>query len=301
MSLKSFFYFKIRTSVSIIILIFILIFIWGWFSSSLVLKAGLLPIEQKPDDFNVMCENVSFFTDDNINIKGWFLPSKEKSYKTIIICHGWGTNKSDVLSSTIFFLKRGFNLLYFDFRNHGESGGNKSSLGKLESQDLISAVDFLKTKKKQQSEKIGIYGVSMGASVAIIATALDKRISAVISDSPFSSFNYIISKYAKLFYKIPKYPLVPITLFFIMSRLGFNPEKTSAIYYVSKIAPRPIFIIHGEMDDRIPVSEGKILFDIANEPKIFWTVKNANHLESYSKSAFEYEKRTSDFFKKFLQ
>src|SRR3989339_733334 len=150
MSLKSFFYFKIRTSVSIIILIFILIFIWGWFSSSLVLKAGLLPIEQKPDDFNVMCENVSFFTDDNINIKGWFLPSKEKSYKTIIICHGWGTNKSDVLSSTIFFLKRGFNLLYFDFRNHGESGGNKSSLGKLESQDLISAVDFLKTKKKQQ-------------------------------------------------------------------------------------------------------------------------------------------------------
>src|SRR3989339_670134 len=287
MSLKSFFYFKIRTSVSIIILIFILIFIWGWFSSSLVLKAGLLPIEQKPDDFNAMCENVSFFTDDNINIKGWFLPSKEKSYKTIIICHGWGTNKSDVLSSTIFFLKRGFNLLYFDFRNHGESGGNKSSLGKLESQDLISAVNFLKTKKKQQSEKIGIYGVSMGASVAIIATALDKRISAVISASPFSSFNYIMSKYAKLF--------------FIMSRLGFNPEKTSAIYYVLKIAPRPIFIIHGEMDDRIPVSEGKILFDIANEPKIFWTVKNANHLESYSKSAFEYEKKTSDFFKKFLR
>jgi uncharacterized protein len=198
-------------------------------------------------------------------------------------------------------LKKGFNLLYFDFRNHGKSGGNVSSLGKLESEDLKAAIDFLKNQKPKQSEKIGVYGISMGATIVILTAAEDKRIDAVVADSPFSSFSDIVVRYAKLFYGIPKYPLVPITFLFTKLRLGFDPNEISAINVVSKIAPRPIFFIHGESDERIPIAEGKKLYDIAGEPKEFWSVAGANHMEAHNKNPLKYEKKVGEFFIKYLK
>ncbi|MBN1384415.1 MAG: alpha/beta fold hydrolase [Elusimicrobia bacterium] len=301
---------KIPLGVNIIVLSAIFIFIWGWFSASLILKVPKLSLDINPADFDLNFENIGFKTGDGINIDGWFIyaspPERDsrvgkKSDKTIIVCHGWGANRADVFPSTRFLLKEGYNLLYFDFRNHGKSGGRVSSLGGLESYDLRAAVDFLKKEKQAESKKIGVYGISMGAAVSIITASQDRRIEAVVADSPFSSFNYIVVRYAKLFYKIPKYPLMPVTFLFTRLRLGFNPEKTSAVYSISKISPRPVFFIHGEEDMRIPVSEGKKLYELAGEPKEFWSVPGADHMEASSINSIEYRKKVGGFFKKYLK
>ena len=292
---------KIPMILGITIPLLLLIFIWGWVSSSLILKVSRLAQTTSPKNFGMKYEDIGFRTKDNIEIRGWFIYPKEKSGKTVIICHGWGADRSDIFRSTVFLLKKGFNLLYFDFRNHGESGGNISSLGRLESYDLTAALDFLKKQKPAESKKIGVYGISMGGAVVIITAAMDERIDAVTADSPFSNFNYIVRRYAKIYYKIGKYPLTPITFLFTMSRLGFNPEKSSAVYFVSKISPRPIFFIHGEADVRIPIKEGRKLYDLAGEPKEFWSVPEADHMESATKRPFEYEKRVSGFFTKYLK
>ena len=288
---------------NVVVLLVVFIFIWGWFSSSLILKVPKLSLEINPASFNLNSVNVKFLTSDGLEISGWFIRprSVEKSDRTIIICHGWGANKSDVFSSTMYLLKKGFNLLYFDFRNHGKSGGSVSSIGKLESLDLTAAVEYLKKEKPEFSEKIGVYGISMGASVAILTAAQDERISALVVDSPFSSFNYIVVRYAKLFYKIPKYPLTPITFLFTKVRLGFNSDDFSAVRYVNKISPRPIFFIHGANDERIPVKEGKKLYNIAGEPKEFWEASGADHMESHSKNPLEYERKVGEFFRKYLK
>lgn len=292
---------KIPLTINIAVLLVIFVFIWGWFSASLVLKVPKLSLDINPANFNLNFENVKFKSVDGVALDGWFVYADKKSDKTIIACHGWGANRADIFPSTMFLLKEGCNLLYFDFRNHGKSGGNVSSLGKLESYDLRSAVDFLKKEKPLQSEKIGVYGISMGASVAVITAAEDKRIEAVVADSPFSGFNYIVARYAKLFYKIPKYPLLPVTFLFTKLRLGFDPEKTSAVYFVSKISPRPVFFIHGEEDVRIPVAEGRKLYGLAGEPKEFWGVPGADHMEASSMNSIEYRKRVGGFFNKFLK
>jgi len=269
----------------------------------LILKVPKLSLEINPASFNLNSENVKFLTSDGLEISGWFIRprSVEKSDRIIIICHGWGANKADVFPSNMYLLKKGFNLLYFDFRNHGESGGNVSSIGKLEGLDLTAAVEYLKKEKPDFSKKIGVYGISMGASVAILTAAQDERISALVVDSPFSSFNYIVVRYAKLFYKIPKYPLTPLTFLFTKMRLGFNPDDFSADRYVNKISPRPIFFIHGANDERIPVDEGKKLYALAGEPKEFWEVSGADHMESHSKNPLEYESRVGEFFRKYLK
>lgn len=304
MQIKKILYIKIPILLNFFIILLLLIFIWGWFSSSLILKVPKLSLEINPANFNLNFENVKFQTIDGINIAGWFIPHQSTgggSNKTVVVCHGWGADKADIFPSTMFLLKKGFNLLYFDFRNHGKSGGNVSSLGKLESYDLRAAIDFLKKERPGQAKKIGVYGISMGGAVAIITAAEDKRIEAVVADSPFSSFKYIVIRYAKLFYKIPEYPLMPITFLFTRLRLGFNPEKNSAIYSVSKISPRPVFFIHGEQDERIPVAEGKKLYNLAGEPKEFWSVAGTDHMGASGKNPLEYQKRVGKFFVKYLK
>ena len=79
--------------------------------------------------------------------------------------HGWGTNKGDALENTYFLHELGYNLLYFDFRCSGESLGNISTVGYLEVEDFKAAMEFLKKHKPEQSQSIGVYGISMGASV----------------------------------------------------------------------------------------------------------------------------------------
>ena len=82
-----------------------------------------------PDQFGLPYENVYFKTEDKVQLKGWFIPSEAYSNKTIVLMHGWGMNRADILKNTYFLHDLGFNLLYFDFRALGESGGKTSSIG----------------------------------------------------------------------------------------------------------------------------------------------------------------------------
>lgn len=251
-----------------------------------------------PENLRVTFEKVEFKSGRR-KIIGWFIPSKGKPAKTIIICHGWGASKGDVLTSTLF-LNEKYNLLYFDFTNHGESGGNKTSMGKYESEDLLSAVKYLKEQKPSLSEKIGVFGFSMGASAAIYAASKDKRIDAVIAESPFDSFNKITYHYAKLFFKIPPHPLVDLTLLAVNARLGFSPEKYSPIYHVAKISPSPLLIIASSGDKNIPLEVVKRVFEKAGSPKELVVFDSDGHGMAYHEHTEKYKKTIYDFFSKNL-
>ncbi|MBI3292800.1 MAG: hypothetical protein HYZ73_08350, partial [Elusimicrobia bacterium] len=123
----------------------VLLVVWGWFSSNLILRLPRLPLGVVPGEFGVRAEEVQWITEDGISIRGWFLPGLPTQRATIIVLHGWGANRADVLPSTVFLNRRGgYHLLYFDFRAHGESGGTMSSLGGLELKDFAGALEFLK-------------------------------------------------------------------------------------------------------------------------------------------------------------
>ncbi|MFH1368354.1 MAG: alpha/beta hydrolase [Elusimicrobiota bacterium] len=290
---------KINTYLAITIILFLIVFIWGWFSSNLVLNVPRFADETTPREYGLKYETVEFAASGGVNLKGWFVPAEKRSDTTIIVCHGWGAGKSDILSSTFFLNTRGgYNLLYFDFRNHGQSGGNISTLGRYEAADVASAVDFVKKNKTSFCRKIGVFGFSMGASAAIIAAAGRPEIMAVAAESPFSSFDKIVVRFAKLFYGIPRFPLVDITLGFVRLRLGFNPNKYSPQNYIAQLSPRPVLIIQGDSDKRMLPAEGRNLFSEAKDPKELWIVKNADHGEAYCREGRKYEIKLLDFFNK---
>jgi fermentation-respiration switch protein FrsA (DUF1100 family) len=241
---------------------------------------------------------MSFVTEDNVQIDGWFVPARSgPSDKTLIVCHGWGANRSDVLLSTLFLNnKGGFNLLYFDFRNHGTSGGTLSSLGGLELRDFSAALSYLKKNNPEASRWIGAHGFSMGGAVSILAGAHYPEIRSVFAESPPASFRRVVKRYAKLYYKLPAFPLVTIALAVVRLRLGFDPNVYSAENFVSQIAPRPLFLVQGLSDERMPPSVGRNLYARAGEPKEIWEVADAHHGEVYELFPEEYESKVLRFY-----
>ena len=253
-----------------------------------------------PDQFGLPYENVYFKTEDKVQLKGWFIPSEAYSNKTIILMHGWGMNRADILKNTYFLHDLGFNLLYFDFRALGESGGKTSSIGYLELKDVAAAVRFLKETRPQFCEKIGLYGLSMGGMVAICEAARNPDIACVVAEASYYSFRRVVSRWALVHHRVPYFPLIPIILHYIHKYLGVNPERYSPKYNIPRISPRPVFIIHGRYDNLVPAAQAKLLFKKAGEPKEIWLVPGAKHNKCAEVGGFEYKQRLADFFRQHL-
>lgn len=274
--------------------------IWGWFSSNLILKVERVRDVVTPENLRVPSENVAFYSGRR-KLAGWFVPSSAASSRsTIIVCHGWGASKGDVLPSTVFLRAR-HNLLYFDFTNHGESGGFKTSMGKFESEDIAAAARFLRENKPASSEKIGVLGFSLGASAAITAAARDGRIAAVAAESPFYSYDEITSHYARRFLKVPDFPFAALARLAVRVRLRHNPENYSPRLSVGKISPRPLLVIASAGDENIPVSVVKKVFDAAGEPGRLKIFDSHGHGAAHVEHPEEYRKLLEDFFGEHLK
>ena len=253
-----------------------------------------------PDEYGLKYENVSFQTADHVTLKGWWIPAKEPSTKTIILMHGWGMNRSAILPYTCFLREVGYNLFYFDFRALGESGGNTSSIGYLELKDVHAAIDFLKKNYPQQCQKIGLYGLSLGGMIAISEAARNPEIACVVAEAPYFSFRKVVSRWAWIHYHIPYFPLLPIILHYVRRQLGANPERYSPKYTISKISPRPIFIIHGRCDNLVPVAHARYHYRCAGDPKQLLLVPGALHGKCGEAGGFEYKQRLADFLRAYL-
>lgn len=279
-------------------LIILILFIWRF--STILIKTPRDYYEWKPSSFGLNFEEIEFKAEDGIALKGWFIPNKN-SKSTIILLHGLGTNRSDMTPKAPFLYHAGYNILLFDFRAHGESKGKYTTLGYYEVKDLLGAVKYLNTRTELDSTKIGCFGISMGAVVAINTVTIEHKIKAIVADSPFSIAKDTIAKYAKLFYHIPKYPLVPAVIFLSEIRTGCKYSQVDPIKRVDKVSPSALFFIHGEIDERISVDDSRKLFEKAKEPKEIWLVPNAGHVGSYTTKQKEYEEKVVNFFNKYLK
>ena len=257
------------------------------------------PLDVFPDQYQLPYQDVRFISADGVLLRGWFIP-KEGSDKTIILMHGWGMNRGDIFKNTYFLHDLGYNLMYFDFRALGESGGTTSSIGYLEVRDVQAALAFLKEKYPQACKKIGLYGLSMGGMVAICEAAQNPEIACVVSEASYYSFRRVVSRWAWVHNRVPYLPLIPIVLHYIRKELNANPEHFSPRYNVSRIAPRPIFIIHGRYDNLVPAAQAKMLYKQAGQPKQLWLVSGAKHNKCAEVGGFEYKQKLADFFKKYL-
>lgn len=279
------------------------VFVWfltAWGARNVLLAGGFRrPLTVYPEDFALPYEKVRFQSEDGIPLAGWWIPAKAKTDRALILCHGWGTNKGEILAATRFLAER-FNLLYFDFRLCGESGGEMCSIGYLESRDLDAAFAFLKASKPAESARLGLYGLSMGAATAFIAAARHTEVRAAVIENPFPSYKKVCRQYAWHKWRIPYYPLAAMTVWHASRILGIDPEAWSPRYHAAKIEKTAMLLIHAEDDPLAPPEETRKLYDLVRGDKELWIVPNAGHEDIHEVAKDEYRRRIMSFLERYL-
>ena len=247
-------------------------------------------------------EVVTFLTDDGLTLHGWYLcPARPAAPRdAIIICHGFAMNRNELLDLAHSLRERGHAVLVFDLRAHGDSEGDRSTIGLREADDIGAAIGFLKGRAELAGLPIGVAGISMGAAAALLAAARHSDIAAVAADSSFATLHDIAANGLKLIYGIPRTPLTSLVVrfgeLFSRSRIRYNRP----IDAVAEIAPRPVLIVHAVEDRLIPVADAEALYAAAGEPKELWLVPEIDHACAFLHAPDEYTRRIDAFFRKWL-
>jgi len=281
--------------VKIVIYVIIIIAAWGGLTAYRMLYPQRLKSQVTPENHGMDFSAHKLRTSDGISISSWLIPSS-KNKATVIVCHGYGTNKADVLEIARILHGGGFNVVMFDFRGHGESGGIGCNFGKTETRDVKAVIDFIKVQPKLKNRAIGILGISMGGSIAYLSGAKFKDIKAVVGDSSYVYLRRAARQYYALNSMLPLCKFSCIPLIVARIKLRTRLRNLSPITHIDKISPRPVLIIHGSGDLITPPDEVKQLYKKAKQPKQLWIEEDAQHVSVCFHSPEEYERRVIKFF-----
>ena len=277
----------------------VLAVIWSWIACGvLFLKTTILPrvpLAASPAQWTLPFDAVRFQATDGVELSGWKIPVDPNS-PWIILCHGLGTNRADLLDMAAGLAGAGFNLFLFDFRAHGESQGRASSFGWLEQRDLEGALAFLGRQLDVPERPYGVLGVSMGGAVALMVAAQDERLGAVVADSCYADLDGSIRHHLGLLYRLPPVPFGMFAASAYRLRFGAWPHQMAPVKAIAAISPRPVLLIQGTQDPRIPAQEARRLLAAAGQPKELWLIDSSEHLVTFSSDPAAYLAKLTAFF-----
>lgn len=270
-----------------------------WYGAGVILYPPRMSRNEiYPEQFGLRYERAFFHAVDGVELRGWFIAAENPDEeRTVLMCHGWGDNKGELLKFTHYMHEKGLNLFYFDFRSHGESDGEITTMGFYEVKDFEAAIDYLRREKPRCLERLGVFGLSMGAAVACMALPSHPEVKAAVLESPFTTYRRVVRQYAWIHHRVPYWPLVWFTLLLLKIRVGEpKVDEYSPINYIGKIAPRPILMVGGSNDRLMTEPDVRELFGAAGEPKQLWIIPGATHAKCHEAGGLEYETRVAGFF-----
>jgi uncharacterized protein len=202
---------------------------------------------------------------DGTRLAGWYVPSASDTGPTgptVVLVHGWGSNKSALLDRAALLHER-YNLVLLDLRNHGQSESTATTQGVREAGDVEAVVDWLESAKAPG--QIAIFGVSMGGVTALNAADDDERIDAVIIEATHAT----MANAAKARLDAAGYPLsLPgswAILLGALVRTGEDVSSADAVQAVTRLDERPVLIVSGGADDTIGDNDAQDLLAAAED------------------------------------
>ena len=290
------------TGISVILVLFIIFIGISAYLGYSMTRLKRLPLERSPDILGLAYEDVSFQSmDGDPTLRGWFLPNPD-SEQVIVMVHGNESNRDDPTIGTLDIafklVEHGYSVLMFDLRGCGESGGEMVSAGYYEKRDLEGAVEYV---KERGFERIGVLGFSLGAVTSLLATAESGDIDAVVSDSSFADLTDIMGPEFSKRTRAPAVFLRPM-LFVVKIMYGVDFGAIKPVECVSGIKAVPIFFIHGDEDDTIPVEHARRLKQASQHTRDrLWIVPETGHTRAYINYPEEYIGRVTAFFDEALK
>jgi len=260
------------------------------------------PVVSSPAQYGLKYEDVSFnSTVDNIPLSGWLIDSPGD--KVIMMMHGRDQNRESdeaYLEKASIFANHGYDVLMFDFRAHGKSGGERYAFGQWETRDVAGALNYLQGRGYKD---IGSYAVSMGAATSLLAAPEHPEIKALWVDSPYTNLVPLVES------KLPENSGLPAffnpgILFMGKVLYGIDFSTVKPGEALARLGDRPVYQVHSrDGDDWVPLSQAHEMEQAgANDPNFTsWIAPGAGHVHAYTNNKEEYTKRMLAFFDKYLK
>ena len=200
-------------------------------------------------------EDVTFRSTDGIRLKGWLFQGAPKM-PPVVVCHDLGESRNALMNLAIAINKAGFTVLAFDFRGHGVSGGDGSTLGVHEGRDVLGAIDFVAGLPKEDvdARRIGIFGVGMGAHAAVLAAAERPALRVLVLDGlwPDAGFTLVRREFADWRFGEKHLGAVPVALFPWIA--GASIDEGRAKDVLPTLAGRDLLLVAPAGDRRLDES-----------------------------------------------
>jgi pimeloyl-ACP methyl ester carboxylesterase len=207
------------------------------------------------------------FKGAGVDLTGWRCPASGARRGTVVYLHGVADNRASGAGVIRRFAARGFDVVAYDSRAHGGSGGDACTYGYFEKEDLRLVLDVL------DSGAIVLIGTSLGAAVALQQAARDRRVSAVVAAETFSDLRTVATERAPFVFTASA---IDEAFRLAEQRAGFIVAQASPVLAAPDIAA-PVLLIHGDADFDTPPEHSKRVFDALGGPKRLLLVPGATH------------------------
>jgi pimeloyl-ACP methyl ester carboxylesterase len=272
-------------------------------------KPLFLPLRLSPQPGG---EEVRFTAEDGLELSGtYFRTTARQRAGVLVFCHEYLSDRWSFHPYAGRMLALGFDVLTFDFRNHGSSGSDPTYkplqwATDHELRDLRAALSYLRSRPDRDAAGFGLMGVSRGGSTALLAAVSDPGVWGVITDGAFPTAGTMLAyilRWAEIYVSNPwLWRGMPLWVFAavgwaarVRSERRLNCRFPDVESSVVRLSPRPWLMIHGEKDAYIGPDIARSLFRRAGEPKELWIVPKAKHNRCREVAPAEYARRVEGF------
>jgi uncharacterized protein len=248
-----------------------------------------------PLEAGLMYEEINIITPDGFKLNSWLVKASGQPAGTLVYLHGVGDCKIDGIRFARLMHDNRYNILLYDARRHGASDGDFCTYGFYEKYDVVTVIDYLLSRTDINPGRIGLFGTSMGAAVAIQAAAIDRRVAAIAAENSFATLRSIFDDYQKRMIKLP---------FHFLRNLVIVRSELKALFKATDVSPVdsvrtvriPILFLYGNRDQKIRPDYSIRLYENANNPKELYLVDGAAHTDLWEIGGPAYAEKLTAFF-----
>lgn len=198
---------------------------------------------------------------DGILLRSWFYENN-KNKTTILLFHGNAGDLDNRIYKLNAFKNLNVNYLIISWRGYSGNKGKPTEHGLYD--DARAAIQWLENRGIKKNS-IVLYGESLGTGVAI-EVAQREKFAGIILESPYTSIEDLAKKY---------YPFLPV-------RLLLKDKYQSNLKIKNLISP--VLVMHGELDNVVPFSMGKKIYENIPSKKYSYFSKFDTHMMQFNET-----------------
>jgi alpha-beta hydrolase superfamily lysophospholipase len=191
----------------------------------------------------------------------------------VLLLHGLRGDRVSTVPRALVLMRAGFSVLLIDLQAHGETPGDRITLGWRESADVRAARDWIRARAP--GRRVGVIGVSLGGASVLLGEQ-PAGFDAVVLEAVYPRLGRAVANRIDIRLEPLGAALAPLLLVQIEPRLGVTVEQLEPIRHIARLAA-PVLIVGGARDEHTTAEETRELFAAAAEPRELWIVDGAAH------------------------